>query len=111
MVLGGEPQVGGQVFPVGEQALNRGRVERLVAGGELIEPDVVDGHQFRSGGGGEVLGPKIFQQASLTSACIRPRPWPECSAVGAVVKIQLAVSWDVGSGVDAAAARRSLPVR
>src|SRR6266853_3351390 len=38
VVLGGEPQVGGQAGPVGEQALNRGRVERPVPGGEIVDP-------------------------------------------------------------------------
>src|SRR5260221_12272897 len=33
VVLGGEPQVGGQAAPVGEQALDRGRVHALVPGG------------------------------------------------------------------------------
>src|SRR5712691_12979823 len=42
VVLGGEPQVGGQAGPVGEQALNRGRVHALVPGGELADTVVDD---------------------------------------------------------------------
>jgi len=56
MVLGGEPQVGGQAFAVGEQALDRGRVERPVAGGERIDAAIDDLCQFGAGRGGEVAG-------------------------------------------------------
>jgi hypothetical protein len=56
MVLGGEPQVGGQAGPVGEQAPDRGRVHALVAGGELVDPVIDDLHHARAGRRLEVLG-------------------------------------------------------
>ena len=41
MALGEEAQLGGQAFAVGEQALDRRRVEAAVPGGELVDP-VID---------------------------------------------------------------------
>jgi len=56
MVLGGEPQAGGQAFAAGEQALDRGRVQRPVAGGERIDAGADDLCEFRAGRGGEAAG-------------------------------------------------------
>src|SRR5262249_54903828 len=56
VVPGGEPQVGGQAFAVGEQALDRGRVQAAVLVRERVDPGVDDFHQLWAGWGGEVFG-------------------------------------------------------
>ena len=50
VVLGGEPQVGGQALPVGGQALHRRGVGGAVPGGQLADPRVDDLHELGPGG-------------------------------------------------------------
>src|SRR2546430_4950999 len=49
VVLGGEPQVGGQPLPVGKQDLDGGRVGAAVALGERADPAVDDLHELGAG--------------------------------------------------------------
>ena len=56
LVLGGAPQVGGQAFAVGEQDLDRRRVQCPILGGEGIDAGVDDLDQLRAGGVPEEAG-------------------------------------------------------
>jgi hypothetical protein len=61
VVAGREPQIGGQALPVGEQDLGRGRVDRLVAGGELTDAGIDELHQPGPGRVVRSSVSKIFQ--------------------------------------------------
>jgi len=56
VVFGGEPQAGGQAYPVGEQDLGRSRVDALVLGGEVTDAGINDLHELGTGWRLQVLG-------------------------------------------------------
>jgi hypothetical protein len=46
----GEPQAGGQAYPIGEQDLGRSRVDPLILGGEVTDAGIDDLHELGTGG-------------------------------------------------------------
>ena len=61
MVLGGEPQVGGQALPVGGQALHRRGAGGAVPAAHLADPGIDEVHELRARWRLQLPGVEIFQ--------------------------------------------------
>jgi hypothetical protein len=61
VVFGGEPQAGGQAYPVGEQNLGRSRVDPLIPGGEVTDTGIDDLHELGTGWRLQASVSEIFQ--------------------------------------------------